>query len=342
VAELGGDWNQLKSESLDGLVDLTALGPWLDERGLAPGRPLEATRISGGMSNESIGLTRGGERWVLRRPARVALDGADRGMRREFRLLSAIQDTGLPVPRVHALCTDPQVIGAVFYVMDFVDGFTGIGEPPRPFAEEAGVRREASLSCMHALGHLHSVDWRACGLEDFGRPSGFHERQVGRWLKQLDATQGREHPGLRDVGAWLDANRPSDGTWTPTIMHGDYHSGNVMLALDAPGRVAAILDWENATIGDPLLDLGGFLRLWGTSERASWCDEARMIDAWCERSGLEVSDLRYYKALSAFKLSVMLEGIYQRSNTDASRGSGHAMGDMAAKLAAEARTIVDA
>ena len=249
MAERGDHLSQLKSESLDGLVDLVALGTWLDELGLAPGRSLEANRISGGMSNESIGLTRGGERWVLRRPARVALEGAGRGMRREFRLLSALQDTGLPIPRVRGLCTDDQLIGAAFYVMDFVDGFTGLGEPPRPFVEDDGVRREAAISCMHALGGLHCVDWRACGLEDFGRPSGFHERQVGRWLKQLDVTQGREHPGLRDVGAWLDANRPADGSWTPTIMHGDYHSGNLMLALDAPGRVAAILDPGTGPLG---------------------------------------------------------------------------------------------
>ena len=165
---------------------------------------------------------------------------------------------------------------------------------------------------------------------------------MGRWKRQLESYSARDLTGLEEVADWLEVHVPTADAWQPAIMHGDYHTANLLIAPEPPARVAAILDWENATIGDPLLDLGGFLRLWVSSERAGWCEEARMIDAWCERSGLEVGDLRYYKALSAFKLSVMLEGIYQRSIADASRGSGQAMGDMAAQLAVEARTIVDA
>jgi len=342
---LGEELKSFKGESLEGLIDEVRLSAWLDEQGLSPADPLEVSRISGGISNESIGLHRGGQRWVLRRPAKVALAGADKGMEREFRLLSALEGTGVPIPKLRGFCGDASVIGAAFYLMDFVEGHSSLVALPEAFEQDARLRREAALSCMEALGRLAAVDWQARGLAGYGRPEGFHARQVARWLKQLAATQGPGLPGIREVGAWLEAERPADGAWTPRIMHGDYHSANILLANDAPGRVAAILDWENSTIGDPLLDLGGFLRMWMASDRAGWCEEEAMLDCWSKHSGLgkiEVGGLRYYKALSAFKLAVMLEGIHQRSAADPSRGSNGALGDIASKLAAEAREIIDA
>lgn len=330
----------LKTDEVEGLVDEARLADWLDEQRLAPGEPLRVRRISGGMSNESIGVERGGERWVLRRPAKLALEGADRGMQREFRVLSALEGTPVPHPSPVALCDDLQIAGCVFYLMEHIDGFAPGLEMREPFASDAKLQHEIALSAMQSLGELARVDWRARGLADFGKPEGFHDRQVNRWGRQLETYQARDLEGLREVGSWLEAHRPAGDDWTPSIMHGDYHTGNVFVAPDPPGRVVAILDWENATIGDPLLDLAGFLRLFETGGYAHWATRDEMIACWEQSSGLSAPDLRYYTALSAYKLSVMLEGVYQRSLADPTRGRADAMGDMVLEIMAQAQAAI--
>lgn len=334
-------FGSFKSDSVDGLIDEERLRDWLDAQDLGAGAPLESRRISGGLSNESIGLERAEHRWVLRRPAQVALDGADRGMQREFRVLSALEGTPVPHPRPVALCTDASVIGCAFYVMDFVDGFTAMSRLPDVFKNDAALRRDAAHGLMDALGELARVDWKARGLEGYGKPEGFHERQVARWLRQLDSYQARDLPEIREVGAWLGEHFPAPDTWAPGIMHGDYHTANVMLGRDAPGRVVAILDWENATIGDPLLDLAGFLRMFESGDWASWAEHAEMIEHWERHSGLSTPDLRYYTALSAFRLAVLLEGVYQRSLADPTRGDAEPMGAMVLDIASQARTAIE-
>lgn len=333
-------FQQLKSDDVEGLIDDAQLARWLDEQGLAPGQPLAVRRISGGMSNESIGVERGGERWVLRRPALHALEGADRGMQREFRVLSALDGTRVPHPRPIALCDDPAVAGCVFYLMEHVDGFAPGLRLPEPFASSATLQQQIALSSMQALGELARVDWRARGLEGFGKPEGFHDRQVSRWAGQLERYGRRDLPGLRDVGVWLEAHRPASGAWAPAIMHGDYHMANLFVAPAPPGRIAAILDWENATIGDPLLDLAGFLRMFSTGGYAHWAERDEMIACWEHYSGRTAPDLRYYTALSAYKLSVMLEGVYQRSLADPTRGRADAMGDMVLQIMDEAQEAI--
>jgi len=333
-------FQQLKSDDLAGLVDESRLARWLDEQGLAPGRPLATRRISGGMSNESIGVERGGERWVLRRPAMHALQGADRGMQREFRVLSALDGTRVPHPRPVALCDDPDVAGSIFYLMEHVDGFAPGLQLPEPFMSSPTLQRQIALSSMQALGELARVDWRARGLEGFGKPEGFHDRQVSRWARQLEQYERRDLPGLRDIGVWLDAHRPASDDWTPAIMHGDYHMANLFIAPGPPGRVAAILDWENATIGDPLLDLAGFLRMFVSSGYAHWAERDEMIACWESYSGRTARNLRYYTALSAYKLTVMLEGVYQRSLEDPTRGRADAMGDMVLQIMDEAQATI--
>jgi aminoglycoside phosphotransferase (APT) family kinase protein len=335
----------LKSAEVTGLVDEPRLAAWLDGLGVAPGSPLRVRRIAGGMSNESIGIERGGSRYVLRRPAKVALEGADRGMRREFHLLSALEGTPVPHPKRVALCEDPSVAGAVAYLMEHVDGFAPAFGLPAPFAGNAELQREIALAAMSALGELARVDWRARGLGDFGRPEGFHARQVERWGRQLEhygAHPGRDLSGLREVGDWLEAHRPADGEWTPAIMHGDYHFANLFFAPDPPARVAAILDWENATIGDPLLDLAGFLRLSVTGGRAQWGERETLIARWEQASGHRAPDLRYWTALSAYKLSIMLEGVFRRSAADPTRGDASGLGDTALSIMREAQQTIHA
>jgi aminoglycoside phosphotransferase (APT) family kinase protein len=333
-------FSSFKSGDLEGLVDVERLRAWLDAEGVEPGADLAARRISGGMSNESIGVVRNGRRFVLRRPAKIALERADRGMEREFRVLSALDGTDVPHPPPVALCTDRAVIGSAFYLMGHVDGFSSLQPMPARFARDAELRRDVVLATADALGRLARVDWRARGLADFGRPEGFHERQVGRWLSQLDSYRTREIPSIRDVGAWLSEHRPAD--WTPGIMHGDYHAANVLVAPEPPARVAAILDWENCTIGDPLLDLAGFLHMSRTSERGASADRGALIDRWQRSSGRRAPDLRYYTALYTFKLAVMLEGVYQRSLADPTRGDPGAMGDTVLQLARDAAAAITA
>ncbi len=294
------------------------------------------------MSNESIGIERGGARLVLRRPANVALDGAERGMRREFRLLVALEGTPVPHPRAVALCEDPAVAGGVAYLMEHVDGFAPALQLPEPFASDAALQRGIALAAMSALGELARVDWRARGLVDFGRPAGFHDRQVERWGRQLasyGASTGRDLSGLHEVGAWLERHKPADGAWAPAIMHGDYHLANVFVAPDPPARIAAILDWENATIGDPLLDLANFLRLLDTGGRVHWGERAELIARWEHASGRRAPDLRYWTALSAYKLSIMLEGVYRRALADPTRGAAAAMGDTVVQIMREAQEV---
>jgi aminoglycoside phosphotransferase (APT) family kinase protein len=232
------------------------------------------------------------------------------------------------------------VIGSAFYLMEHIDGLTSLQALPERFARDARLLRDVVLATVDALGRLARVDWRARGLEGFGRPDGFHERQVGRWLSQLDTYRAREIASIRDVAGWLSENRPTD--WAPGIMHGDYHAANVLVAPDPPARIAAILDWENCTIGDPLLDLAGFLHMTRTSERAGWADRAALIDHWERSSGRRAPDLRYYTALYTFKLAVMLEGVYQRSLADPTRGDPGAMGDTVLQLAREAAAAITA
>jgi len=331
-----------KSTEVGDLVDEPRLAAWLDALGIAPGSPLHVERIAGGLSNESIGVERGSARFVLRRPAKLALEGAERGMRREFRVLGALEGSAVPHPRPVALCEDRAVAGSVAYLMEHVEGFAPAVRLPEPFASDTGQRRGIALAAMAALGELARIDWRARGLGDFGRPAGFHERQVERWGRQLaryDSVPERDLAELREVGAWLEAHRPADPDWTPGIMHGDYHLANVFVAPDPPVRIAAILDWENATIGDPLLDLATFLQLLETRGRGDWGPREELIARWEEASGRRAPELRYWTVLATYKLAIMLEGVYRRSLADPTRGRADAMGETVLRLMHDAREL---
>jgi aminoglycoside phosphotransferase (APT) family kinase protein len=264
-------------------------------------------------------------------------------MRREFRLLTALEGTPVPHPRPVALCEDPSVAGGVAYLMEHVDGFAPAFGLPEPFAGDGELQRGIALAAMSALGELARVDWRTRGLEDFGRPEGFHGRQVERWGRQLSSYgthSERNLSGLREVGAWLEQHRPADDQWTPGIMHGDYHLANLFVAPDPPARIAAILDWENATIGDPLLDLATFLRLLESGGRVDWGERKTLIARWEETSGRRAPDLRYWSALSAYKLSIMLEGVYRRSLADPTRGETQALGETVLRIMREAQQVI--
>jgi len=305
------------------LVDPDRLSSWLDRTGLAVGATLSVAPIGGGRSNAMFHVARGGRRWVLRRPAGVAIDRAEEGMRREFRILTALEGTAVPHPAPVAICEDHTVLGTTFFLMEHVDGVSPLPAPPA-LDDDAG-RTALAFAMVDALAHLHQVDWRSAGLADLGRPHGFHERQVHRWSQQLASYQERPLPGIDLVMRWLDANRPA--SFVPTVMHGDYHMMNVLVGPDRPGRVLAVLDWETATIGDPLLDLAGFCEVWCPATGHGWPSRTQLLDRYRAVRGIAVlGDLTYYEVLYNFRLAVLLEGIYQRSRRDPTRPDQDEMG----------------
>ena len=241
-------------------------------------------------------------------------------MAREVRLLEALARTDVPHPRLVAFCSDADVTGAPFLVMEFVEGFSPVGRLPEPFESDQQLRRSIGFGMAEALAKVSNVNWRDIGFEGFGKPDGFLKRQVSRWMGQLARYQTREIPHLDELARWLEDNRPSQGA--TGLMHGDYSFPNVMFAGDLPVRMAAIVDWESCTIGDPLLDLGHLL--------AGWCDRGEtrtylrdinwsgmptrdeLAARYAELTGLSVDHIEYYRALALFKLAIILEGAYSR------------------------------
>ncbi|HEU5367034.1 MAG TPA: phosphotransferase family protein, partial [Ktedonobacterales bacterium] len=242
--------------SLPSLVDEAALERYLAEHlPAAEGAdgPLTAERVIAGHSNETFFITRGSQSWVLRRPPLGPLLPTAHDVLREYRVLSALAKTNVPVPQPVLACEDTSVIGAPFYLMERKRGVV-IRETLPAFADTPAVRRDLGLALVDALASLHSVDWRAAGLEGFGKPEGYLERQVRRWMGQLDGARNREIPELDQVSEWLKEHIPDSPP--ATIVHGDYRMDNVMFADGLPTQVIAILDWEMSTLGDPLADLG--------------------------------------------------------------------------------------
>ena len=299
------------------LVEIGRLGSWLDGLGLHVAEPITVTPLTSGRSNAMFTIERGSAHWVLRRPALVAIERADDGMRREYRILDALAGSDVPHPATVALCEDHNVLGCTFFLMERVDGINPSPPLPDSFAEadQPGV----AFAMVDALAALHDFDWRANGLADLGRPDGFHERQVGRWTAQLASYEGRELPGLDRVTAFLEEGIP--GSFLPALMHGDFHMFNALIDATPPGRVTAILDWETATIGDPLLDLIGFCEIWGKATRGpGWPRRDALLERYRQRRVIAMpEDLSYYEVLYNFRMAVLLEGIYQRSLHDPTR-----------------------
>lgn len=306
------------------LLVLEPLLAFLDAHGIGEG-PINATPIGEGHSNVTYLIERGDTQVVLRRPPRPPLPPSAHDVLREARLLRALRPTAARVPDVLAVCDDEATIGAPFYVMALVEGEAIVASLPSALDTPA-ERRRISEQLIDALVEIHAVDWRAAGLEDFGKPTGYLERQLRRFGGLWELNKTREIPAVESVGTWLAEHLPSSGT--ATIVHGDYRLGNTMFALDGPAHLAAVLDWEMATIGDPLADIGYLCMMWaqagdpieglraalGNVTRAEgFYTRDQLIARYEERSGRPVGDVRWYITLALWKSVVFMEGNYKRA-----------------------------
>lgn len=302
--------------SVDGV-----LARWLSDALKDPG-PFSLLALSGGNSNETLELRSPAARRILRRPPAEAIDPSAHAMGREHRILAALAPSEVPSPQPLALCDDPAVPGAPFLVMEAVDGAAVTVALPDDYPPGADGAQAIGAAVVDALATLHGAPWSALGLEGFGRPEGFLDRQVDRWSLQLDRYRVRDLPWHAEIGRWLEDNRPPEGE--PGILHGDFHFDNCLMTRDAPIRVAAIIDWEMATIGDPLLDLGLFLGFWGPDrlvprampriQAVSACagapSRAELAARYAQRSGRSVEHLAWYMTLAFWKLATITEGAY--------------------------------
>jgi aminoglycoside phosphotransferase (APT) family kinase protein len=310
---------------------LARLGAWMDAEGLpGAGEPLESRYISGGSQNEIYELRRGDLHSAMRIPPVTAPPDRDKGIVREWRIIEALGGTDVPHTDAVAVCTDPSVLDRTFYLMGFVDGWSPMdlhgGPWPDPFDTDVEARRGLAYELIDGIARLAQVDWRARGLDDLGHPEGFHERQVDRWTAFLERIKGRELPGFDEASAWLREHKPID--FVPGLMHGDYQFANVMFRHGAPARLAAIVDWEMGTVGDPKLDLAWVVQSWpedttsGDGSVGGYVDltdmptRSQILDRYADVSGRQVDDIDYYVILARWKLAIVLEQGYQRATDE--------------------------
>lgn len=310
------------------LVDPDKLYDYLKDR-LPGSGPFDVIRHVAGHSNETFFINRGEHRWVLRRPPAAVYLPTAHDVLREFRVLSALSDTSVRTPKVVLSCEDESVIGAPFYLMDRAEGAVIRDAIPKA-NDDPTNRRLIGEEIIRALVELHAVDFRQVGLEGFGKPQGYLERQIRRWSGQLELATSitaskRPVPQMWEVRDWLATSIPVSAA--PVIVHGDYKLDNVMFDPGAPTRLLAIFDWEMATLGDPLADLGWLLSFWKqaddppetfegdlprVTQGAGFMTRAELIDLYSSLSGRDVGDLRWYVVAAIWKLACLLEGSYGR------------------------------
>jgi aminoglycoside phosphotransferase (APT) family kinase protein len=308
------------------LIDLALLARWMDAQGLGAG-PIDHPRaLGGGTQNVLLFFERAGRPYVLRRPPPHPRPASNETIRREIRVLAAIANTAVPHPALIAGCGDESVLGTAFYLMEPVDGFNATVAMPPLHAGDPAIRHAMGLSLIDGIAALGQVDHLAVGLADFGKPEGFLQRQPARWLSQLESYAASPTwpgpdglPGITRIADWLTRHTPSH--FAPGIMHGDFHLANVMFRNDSP-RLAAIVDWELATIGDPLLDLGWLLATWpeageawavGVTPWDGFPTPAELIAHYRAQTTRDLSALDWYAVLACFKLAIILEGTHARA-----------------------------
>lgn len=339
-------------------IDLASIEAWLVANSvLTHGGLSEVRQLAGGTQNIVLRFSNGGRDYVLRHPPAKPRPNSNKLLEREIRLLRALAGSAVPHPAVLAACTDLSVAGGVFYLMEAVDGFNPTVAMPDRAASDPAIRHRMGIEMIDGLSALAEVAPIDAGLGDFGKLEGFLERQVTRWATELDSYarfDGWEGPGalgdVAAVGQWLSDHLPPD--MKPGVIHGDYHVGNCIFADD--GQLNAIVDWEMATLGDPLVDLGRLLVSWpdgGTvrpqTMRVAPLDgfptKAEMIARYAERSGRSLDHLPWFEVLACYKLGLILEGSHARAQAGlADMATGQRLHRSAVALLDEARAIIAA
>ena len=305
------------------VVDTAPLQRYLDDA-LGDRVGISVTPMTGGGSCEVFALDRGPARWVLRRAPRHASSATAHDVLREFRILDAIKDERVAIARPVVACADEAVFGAPFYVMERIDGRPILQSVPAAWAGAPETHGRALEQLIDALVAIHGVDWRACGLEDLAHTDDYLSRQLTRWLTQLDSYGGRPLPAAHQVADWLRAHRPDDQP--SALCHGDYKLDNVLFAPEAPARLLAVVDWEMAAIGDPLVDLAwalifhpgpeGTVRLGMTKEPTFAVEHlptgVQLVERYATRSGRDTRAIGWYDVFARWKLAVVLEGSYAK------------------------------
>ncbi len=348
----------MSEERWQDLVDLDALGRWMDTKALGEGPIENPNQLAGGTQNILLRFTRAGRDYVLRRsPASPRGDGNVTN-RREARVLAALAGTDAPHPRLIAACSETDVIGGAFYLMEPVDGFNAVMKLDPLHKGDRNIRRQMGFALVDGALALSKIDHVAVGLVDFGKADNFLERQVPRWRAWLDSYRDYEGwpgpdfiPRLDEVADWLTQNRPA--SFKPGILHGDYHLANVMYRHDGP-ELAAIVDWELATIGDPLLDMGWIMATWPDPDGGRTANT--IIDPWDgfptieelmahyqSHSERDASHLEWYGVLGCYKLGIILEGTFARACAGkAPVATGDKLHDHCIRLFQRAGRFIDA
>jgi aminoglycoside phosphotransferase (APT) family kinase protein len=304
------------------LVILSAVQRYMDDQGVGAG-PVAAQRIGAGSSNATFLLTRGLDRFVLRRPPRPPYPPSAHDIVREARLQMALARQGIPVPNVVALEQTGAVLGVPFVITDHVDADVVTSDPPRVLADE-GQRRQLIESFVRTLCRIHQADVGAPELEPFARPGDFLERQVRRFGSLWEHNATRDVPAVAEVGRWLAANRPPSGR--QSVVHGDYRLGNVMVSRRAPAEVVAVLDWEMGAIGDPRTDLGYLLATYSEGPTTSgnvlelspvtrlrgFPSRGEIVEYYEQTIGESVGDLTWFETLALWKGAIFCEAIHAR------------------------------
>ena len=285
---------------------------------------VEVDRHPGGHSCETWSVRANGENWILRRPPRANVQKGASNMAREHRVMSALADSPVPVPRMIALCEDAEVIGSPFLLMEKVDGIVLRHAFPEDFEDGPDRRMALGEALVDVLADIHRVDWKAAGLENHGRPEGFLERNLKLMKEQWSGVRQRPIDAIEKVGAYLESHLPP--THTASVVHGDYKLDNIMWQRDCIASVAAVLDWEISTIADPRVDVGWL--------RGFWCDENdkrgfmtmgeaipftggflsrdAIVERWAHKTGGDVAAIPWFEAFGMWKIAIIMEASYAR------------------------------
>lgn len=319
----------------DQLIDTNTLQEWLFEQ-TGENQEILLTPIRGGGSCEMFDMRSGSDRWVVRRAPLSAVSDTAHNVVREFKVIEALQHSCVRVPRLLAVSDDPGVIGAPFYIMQFIDGEVIRRGLPQQYCDAPDLQTAIGEQLIDALVELHDFKWQGTAIEQLAKPDNFLHRQVDRWMSQLDSYRHRELAGVDELAHWLSDNRPS--SCDLTVMHGDYKVDNAMYSKDLPPTLLSLVDFEMTTVGAPLIDLAWAMIFWPEEGNliaiAAPGSEGGMHEDYCQSpeqlvqryhalTGRDMNDFQWYQVFSAWKLAIVLEASYAKYIKGESRNPNH-------------------